>query len=204
MEGKELRKTIGQRAYSRRKELKLSQEYVAEKLGVNKSTILRYEKGNTDNTKYYILEGLANALDVSVDWLKGETDDMHAQMADTQELQIKDIFQAIQSHYPEGLDTEDQEFCKNILLLFLKEYESFLVSFEQAVKKYGAQADNSALAQTVGLDSGNDFNQMMFTREVTHTTNCLREMAGLIQDYSKQPAITQSRIRNLVKYFPDT
>ena len=43
---KELRKTIGTRVKTRRKELKLTQDYLADKLDVNKSTIQRYESGD--------------------------------------------------------------------------------------------------------------------------------------------------------------
>ena len=51
MKDKELRKLIGSRAKQRRLELNLSQPYVAEKMGVTASTILRYENGSIDNTK---------------------------------------------------------------------------------------------------------------------------------------------------------
>ena len=44
MKDKELRKLIGSRAKQRRLELNLTQPYVAEKMGVTASTILRYEK----------------------------------------------------------------------------------------------------------------------------------------------------------------
>ena len=43
MKDKELRKLIGSRAKQRRLELNLTQPYVAEKMGVTASTILRYE-----------------------------------------------------------------------------------------------------------------------------------------------------------------
>ena len=75
LKDKELRKTIGSRAKSRRQELGLNQPYVAEKMGVTASTIQRYEAGTIDNTKKMTLEGLADALHVSVEWLKGETDE---------------------------------------------------------------------------------------------------------------------------------
>ena len=42
MKDKELRKLIGSRAKQRRLELNLTQPYVAEKMGVTASTILRY------------------------------------------------------------------------------------------------------------------------------------------------------------------
>jgi len=44
MKDKELRKLIGGRAKQRRLELNLAQPYVAEKMGVTASTILRYEQ----------------------------------------------------------------------------------------------------------------------------------------------------------------
>lgn len=51
MVDKKLRKTIGERAKSRRKELGLTMDYVAERMDVNKSTIQRYESGTIDNSK---------------------------------------------------------------------------------------------------------------------------------------------------------
>ena len=70
MKDKELRKLIGSRIKQRRLELNLTQPYVAEKMGVTASTILRYENGSIDNTKKMVLEGLSEALHVSVEWLK--------------------------------------------------------------------------------------------------------------------------------------
>ena len=61
MKDKELRKLIGSRAKQRRLELNLTQPYVAEKMGVTASTILRYENGSIDNTKKMVLEGLSEA-----------------------------------------------------------------------------------------------------------------------------------------------
>ena len=75
MNDKELRKLIGGRAKQRRLELNLNQQYVADKMDVNKSTIQRYEAGSIDNTKKLVLEGLSSALHVSVEWLKGETEE---------------------------------------------------------------------------------------------------------------------------------
>ena len=65
MKDKELRKLIGSRIKQRRLELNLTQPYVAEKMGVTASTILRYENGSIDNTKKMVLEGLSEALHVS-------------------------------------------------------------------------------------------------------------------------------------------
>lgn len=51
MDELELRELIGSRIRKRRTELKLSQKQLAEKLGINRTTILRYENGSIDNTK---------------------------------------------------------------------------------------------------------------------------------------------------------
>ena len=62
MKDKELRKLIGSRVKQRRLELNLTQPYVAEKMGVTASTILRYENGSIDNTKKMVLEGLSERI----------------------------------------------------------------------------------------------------------------------------------------------
>ena len=53
----------------------MKQPYVAEKMGVTASTIQRYEAGTIDNTKKLVLDGLSEALHVSVEWLKGEAEE---------------------------------------------------------------------------------------------------------------------------------
>lgn len=55
-------------------------------MGVTASTIQRYEAGTIDNTKKMVLEGLSEALHVSVEWLKGETDSCETDITDKKEL----------------------------------------------------------------------------------------------------------------------
>ena len=43
-----------------------------------------------DNTKKMVLEGLSEALHVSIEWLKGETDEYETDITDKKELQIHD------------------------------------------------------------------------------------------------------------------
>ena len=97
MKDKELRKLIGSRAKQRRVELGLNQPYVAEKMGVATSTIVRYEAGTIDNTKKLVLEGLSEALHVSVEWLKGETEEYETDITDKRELFIRDVMSSILS-----------------------------------------------------------------------------------------------------------
>ena len=73
MKDKELRKLIGSRAKQRRLELNLTQPYVAEKMGVTASTILRYENGSIDNTKKMVLKVFRKHFMYLLNGSRGET-----------------------------------------------------------------------------------------------------------------------------------
>ena len=62
---------IGQRMRERRKELKMSADELAKRLGKDRSTIYRYEKGDIENLPLDILEPIANALETTPAYLMG-------------------------------------------------------------------------------------------------------------------------------------
>lgn len=66
---------IGERIKLRRKELKLSADVVAEKLGVSRSTIFRYEKGDIEKLPTNILGDIAEILKTTPAFLMGWEDD---------------------------------------------------------------------------------------------------------------------------------
>ena len=63
--------TIGQRIQQRRKEMKLSADELAKKLGKDRSTIYRYEKGDIEKFPLDILEPIAKALNTTPAYLMG-------------------------------------------------------------------------------------------------------------------------------------
>ena len=65
---------IGARIRQARKEYQLSLKEVAQAVGVEISTISRYENGAFDRIKLPVLIGIANALHVSPEWLTCKTD----------------------------------------------------------------------------------------------------------------------------------
>jgi transcriptional regulator with XRE-family HTH domain len=69
----------GKRIKARRKELKISAAVLAERLGLSKATIHRYENGDIKNFKMPVLESLSEVLMVNPLWLigKSETKDGH-------------------------------------------------------------------------------------------------------------------------------
>lgn len=62
---------IGLRIKERRKDLKMSAEDLGERLGKDRSTIYRYEKGDIENLPLDLLEPIADALDTTPAYLMG-------------------------------------------------------------------------------------------------------------------------------------
>ena len=198
MKDKELRKLIGSRAKQRRLELNLTQPYVAEKMGVTASTILRYENGSIDNTKKMVLEGLSEALHVSIEWLKGETDEYETDITDKKELQIRDAMGDILKQLPLDLSKKEDAFSKDLLLLMLKQYNLFLESFQFACKNYKGNTHEADIAKAMGFESNDEYNEIMFLREITHTVNAFNDMADIVRLYSKKPEMAEQRLENLL------
>jgi len=65
---------IGIRIANRRSALGLTMDEVAQRIGVAKSTIQRYEKGQIQKIKLPVIESIATALGVNPDWIIGNTD----------------------------------------------------------------------------------------------------------------------------------
>ena len=198
MKDKELRRMIGSRAKQRRVELGLNQPYVAEKMGVATSTIVRYEAGTIDNTKKLVLEGLSEALHVSVEWLKGETEEYETDITDKRELFIRDAMSSILAKLPFDMEQTESDFTKDLLLLMLKEYELFVDSFQFACKNFKDNAGNATLARKMGFESNKEYNEIMFLREITHTVNMFNDMGDIVRLYSKNPETATTRLANLL------
>lgn len=62
---------IGQRIKERRKELKMSADELGRRLGKDRSTIYRYEKGDIENLPLDILEPIAEILRTTPAYLMG-------------------------------------------------------------------------------------------------------------------------------------
>ena len=198
MKDKELRRIIGGRAKQRRLELGVNQPYVAEKMGVTPSTIQRYEAGTIDNTKKLVLDGLADALHVSVEWLKGETEEYESDITDKKEMLIRDAMSSILSKLPYDMETSESDFSKDLLLLMLQEYELFVDSFRLACRKFKGNGESAQLAKTMGFESDREYNEIMFLREITHTVNALNDMGDIVRLYSKNPDAAAARLSGLL------
>ena len=63
--------SIGARIKNRRKYLKMSAEELAKRIGKDRSTVFRYEKGDIENLPLDILEPIAKALETTPQYLMG-------------------------------------------------------------------------------------------------------------------------------------
>ena len=109
---------IGDRIKERRKYLKMSADELGKRLGKDRSTIYRYEKGDIENLPLDILEPIAEALGTTPQYLMGwngvqkKNDDL---VAIIQELRKDEVFLSIVKSIYE-MDSEK----RNSLLTILK------------------------------------------------------------------------------------
>lgn len=105
---------IGQRIKERRKELKISANELAKRLGKDRSTIYRYEKGEIENLPLDILDPIARALNTTPAYLmgwEGRTDDL----ADFHAKILKDIplMEALEDYYK--LSRKNQKIVRDLI-----------------------------------------------------------------------------------------
>ncbi len=178
--------------------MNLTQPYIAEKMGVTASTIQRYEAGTIDNTKKMVLEGLSEALHVSVEWLRGETDEYETDITDKRELQIRDVMTDILKQLPLDLTKTEDAFSKDLLLLMLNNMNCLWIRSSSPVRISKEIQKENDIAKVMGFESNKEYNEIMFLREITHTVNALNDMADIVRLYSKNPETAKNRLANLL------
>ena len=50
----------------------------------------------------------------------------------------------------------------------------------------------------LGFESKDEYNEIMFLREITHTVNAFNDMADIVRLYSKKPEMAEQRLENLL------
>lgn len=113
---------IGQRIKARRKALKISADEMGAKLGKDRSTIYRYEKGDIENLPLDILEPIADILQTTPQYLMGweEVQQKNSILTDlTIRMRTdKDFFSLVEGL--NNLNSEQLASVKQVVGLFLK------------------------------------------------------------------------------------
>lgn len=96
---------IGSRIKEARKELDMTLDDVAKKVGVAKSTIQRYEAGLITSPKLPVLVAIANTFGVNENWIKGISDEKRAAKKNTKEFEDNRIPVPVLGEVSAGLGT---------------------------------------------------------------------------------------------------
>lgn len=92
---------------ARRKELKMSADELAKRLGKDRSTIYRYEKGEIENLPLDILEPIAKALETTPAYLMGWEEELEKKSDEQIEKsanRLADLFLHIELKEEENLE----------------------------------------------------------------------------------------------------
>ena len=151
-------KQVGERIKERRTELKLSMPELGKRIGVNKSTIQRYEADGVDPKRTMIINGLAEALLTTPEWLTGLSSDKEY---DSYTLCQKDIEQHIRKYLETVSSTVKGEPHQQLLTTFLGKmvdlYTVMTYYFADAMAEVDRVAEDEGLKQSLrryAIESG--------------------------------------------------
>lgn len=143
-------KQVGERIKERRIELNLSMPELGKRIGVNKSTIQRYEADGVDPKRTMIINGLAEALLTTPEWLTGLSNDKEY---DAYTLCQKDIEQHIKKYLDTVSSTVKGEPHQQMLTTFLGKlidlYSVFCHHFSDAMAEIDRVAEDEGLKQSL-------------------------------------------------------
>lgn len=142
IEGGETMTDVGARIKKRRTQLGISAEELADRIKMNPASVYRYEKGEIKKLPTKTLLAISEALDTSVDWLLGETDNSEAQMyTDLEWNMMRDVDDMVLLEYVlirwgYGLSQEDQklQIKKGQLTVILSEED--VLAIARDLKRY--------------------------------------------------------------------
>ena len=131
-------KQVGERVKERRTELNLTMPELGKRIGVNKSTIQRYEADGVDPKRTMIINGLADALLTTPEWLTGLSEEKEY---DARTLCQKDI----EEHIKKYLDTVSSTVSGEMIDL----YSVLCHYFANAMAEVDRVAEDEGLKQSI-------------------------------------------------------
>ena len=151
-------KEVGLRIKERRNELKISMPELGRRVGVNKSTIQRYEADGVNPKRTMVINGLAEALLTTPEWLTGLSDDKEY---DTYTLCQRDIEEHIRKYLDTVSYTVKGEPHQQLLTTFLGKmvdlYTVMTCYFADAMEEVDRVAEDKGLKESLGryaIESG--------------------------------------------------
>ena len=171
-------KQVGERVKERRTELNLTMPELGKRIGVNKSTIHRYEADGVDPKRTMIINGLAEALLTTPEWLTGLSEDKEY---DSRTLCEKDLEEHIKKYIDIVSTVVNGEPHQQLLTTFLGKmidlYSVLCYHFSDAMAEVDRVAEDEGLKQSLrryAIESG------AITERVYH-----KEMEAPIEDMKR-------------------
>lgn len=144
-------KQVGERIKERRTELKLSMPELGKRIGVNKSTIQRYEADGVDLKRTMIINGLAEALLTTPEWLTGLSDDKEYSIYTVCQM---DLEKHIKGYLEAVTNTVNGEPHQQLLTTFLGQivdlYTILTRYWAVSMKKVDEVAEDEGLKESIG------------------------------------------------------
>lgn len=109
---------VGEKIKLRRKELKISADDLADAVGVSRSTIFRYEKGDIEKVGPEVLKKIADKLRISPAELMGWSDEASAEPEYTSS-DLRKMAENAKTFDGKPLNEDDIEAIKNIIEIYL-------------------------------------------------------------------------------------
>ena len=144
-------KQVGERIKERRTELGLSMPELGKRIGVNKSTIQRYEADGVDPKRTMIINGLAEALLTTPEWLTGLSDEKEYSIYTVCQL---DLEKHIKGYLESVTSTVNGEPHQQLLTTFLGQivdlYTILTKYWAVSMKKVDEVAEDEGLKESIG------------------------------------------------------
>ena len=144
-------KQVGERIKERRTELKLSMPELGKRIGVNKSTIQRYEADGVDPKRTMIINGLAEGLLTTPEWLTGLSDDKAYSIYTVCQI---DLEKHIKGYLEAVTNTVNGEPHQQLLTTFLGQivdlYTILTKYWAVSMKKVDEVAEDEGLKESIG------------------------------------------------------
>ena len=144
-------KQVGGRVKERRIELGLSMPELGKRIGVNKSTIQRYEADGVDPKRTMIINGLAEALLTTPEWLTGLSDDKEYSIYTICQM---DLEKHIKGYLETVTSTVNGEPHQQLLTTFLGQivdlYTILTKYWAVSMKKVDEVAEDEGLKESIG------------------------------------------------------
>ena len=160
---------VGHRIKERRNDLGISMPELGRRVGVNKSTIQRYETDGVDPKRTMVINGLAEALLTTPEWLTGLSEEKEYSAKTLCQMDIERHMTAFLDELTANVQGEPrQQLLTTFLGQIVDLYSVFCVHFARAMTEADRIAEDEGLKQSIqryAIEAG-DIIEKVYRREM--------------------------------------